>query len=173
MQIKITVQDADGGLAATDGGTFVSAPSPAGGIQLTSATNASVNVPSFPAGTTSPAFVLAAKIDQSAGSSVALQVTDVAGNVTNCDPALLSVGTQPGVPTTQTVHHVSRGESSVTIQNGTPGLTQLALIVDDDPPHHVVGEHVVDRRAAVLPGSNGVVDRAPSSFGLGVELCGH
>jgi hypothetical protein len=114
-QILITVQDTGSGL---------------GSVVVTENSNVSVAIPPFAIGSTAPLIVTATKVNQSAGSSVALRVTDVAGNVTNCDPALLSVGTDPGTPSSQTVHHVSKGESTVTIYNGTPGLTRLELVVD-------------------------------------------
>jgi hypothetical protein len=113
-QLQITVQDT-GGLAS---------------VVVTEDANASVAVPAFAVGTTAPVIVTATKIDQSAGASVALRVIDLAGNVTNCDPTMLDVGSERGLHRVQTAHHVSRGESQVTIYNQTPGLTQLALVVD-------------------------------------------
>jgi hypothetical protein len=114
-QIQITAQDTGSGLQS---------------IVTTEASNTSVSIPPFAVGTTASVVVTATKVDQTASSTVTLQITDVAGLVTNCDPAVLNVGIQPGVPRTQTVHHVSKGESVLTIYNGTPGLTQLALVVD-------------------------------------------
>ena len=48
--------------------------------------NASAPVPSFTSGTTSVIDVTATKIDQTKGATLTLTVTDVAGNVTVCDP---------------------------------------------------------------------------------------
>jgi uncharacterized repeat protein (TIGR01451 family) len=70
-QIQVTIGDSGSGLAS---------------IVVTSSTNANMVVPSFSAGITSPVLVTATKIDPSSGSTVALTVTDVAGNVTRCDP---------------------------------------------------------------------------------------
>jgi hypothetical protein len=114
-QLTVTVQDTGSGLQS---------------VVVTENANVSVAIPSFAVGTTSPVIVTATKVDQSSGSSFALRVTDVAGNVTNCDPAMLDVGSEPGMHRVQTAHHVSKGESNVTIYNQTPGLTQLTLIVD-------------------------------------------
>ncbi|MBV9171474.1 MAG: hypothetical protein JOZ81_15465, partial [Chloroflexi bacterium] len=72
-QIQITVQDTTSGLQT---------------VAVTLATNATVDVPSFPAGTTSPVVVTATKVDQTQGAEVALQVTNMAGQVTSCDPAV-------------------------------------------------------------------------------------
>lgn len=70
-QIQVTVSDSGSGL---------------GSIVVTASTNADTPVPPFTSGTTSPVLIVATKIDQSQGSNVALTVTDVAGNVTKCDP---------------------------------------------------------------------------------------
>jgi hypothetical protein len=57
-----------------------------GSIVVTTSTNADTPVPPFAVGTTATVSVTATKIDQSKGASVALTVTDTAGNVTKCDP---------------------------------------------------------------------------------------
>ena len=72
-RLQITVQDPDDGLQS---------------IVVTSAVNASVPVPAFAPGETNPVVVTATKIDQGKSASVALQITDVHGNVTNCDPLI-------------------------------------------------------------------------------------
>jgi hypothetical protein len=69
-QIQITVQAA-GGL---------------GTVVPTANDNASINIPSFTAGTTSPVVVTATKVNQSAGSHVALHVTALSGGSVDCDP---------------------------------------------------------------------------------------
>jgi hypothetical protein len=115
--IDITVQDPNSGLRQ---------------VQVTESNNASVVVPTFAVGTKSPQVVVATKIDQSKTSHVALQVTNVAGLVTNCDPILTEVGRDGpgGVPRAETFRHIPQGESQVTISNGSPGLRRLRLVVD-------------------------------------------
>jgi len=70
-QIQIEIQDTVSGLNS---------------VSVTTAANADVSVPAFTSATTSPIMVTATKTDQSKGSTVALTVTDIAGNVTMCDP---------------------------------------------------------------------------------------
>jgi hypothetical protein len=70
-QLQITVQDVGSGLAT---------------VQVLTANNADVVVPAFTPGSTSPLLITATKINQSASSTIVLRVTDVAGNVTVCDP---------------------------------------------------------------------------------------
>jgi uncharacterized protein (TIGR03382 family) len=72
-QIQITVQDTGSGLQR---------------IAVITSTNASIPVPSFNVGTTDPVTVTATKTDQTKGAEVALQITNAAGNVTNCDPVI-------------------------------------------------------------------------------------
>jgi len=69
-QIQITVQ-ASGGLAA---------------VIVTTSANASTPVPPFTPGTTNPVVITSTKINQAAGSHVALQVTGASGGTINCDP---------------------------------------------------------------------------------------
>ncbi len=77
-QIQVEVQDTDSGLST---------------VVATASDNASVSIPAFVPGTTSPLIVTATKVDQSKGSTVALALTDVAGNTTTCDPRWPAVRT--------------------------------------------------------------------------------
>jgi hypothetical protein len=112
-QIEITVQDTGSGL---------------GSVVVTTSTNATTPVPAFTVGTTAPVVVTATKVDQSAGAEVALKVTDVAGNVTNCDPLLTTVAR--GDASVQTYTGIPRAESRVLITNGNPGLRTLTVTVN-------------------------------------------
>jgi hypothetical protein len=143
--IDITVQDPNSGL---------------GLAKVTESNNASVAVPTFTVGTTSPQVIVATKIDQTKSSQVALQVTDVAGQVANCDPILTEVGRDGphGAPRAETSRHIAQGESQVTILNNTPGLMRLRLIVDGHP-FEVTGltdgeSRLVDVSAAMRRGNN-------------------
>jgi len=80
-QIDIKVQDAGSGLAS---------------IVVNQSTNADTPVPPFTVGDTGSLIVTATKIDQSQRSQVELTVTDVAGNVTVCDPILALLVRDPG-----------------------------------------------------------------------------
>ena len=72
-QLKITVQDPDNGLKS---------------VAVTEANNVTVAVPTFTAGDKSAMVVVATKVDQSKGASVALRITDVNGAITDCDPVV-------------------------------------------------------------------------------------
>jgi len=128
--IVIAVQDSDGGLAATAGGIFNTAPSPAGGIQLTVVGNANVNIPANPAGSTAESDVTALKIIPGVSSHVSLKVTDAAGNVTLCDPVLTGVLRDTGRPDVTFVTGLSRSEGQVHIYNGSPGVAELTVNVN-------------------------------------------
>jgi hypothetical protein len=84
-QLKITVQDTGAGLSSI----------------MPIATNATVSIPGFASGSTKPLTVTATKTDQTKTSTVALTVTDVAGNVTKCDPVWPGTRVRP----TGRVHH--------------------------------------------------------------------
>ena len=87
-QIQVTVQDTGSGL---------------GSIVVDTSTNATTAVPPFTSGTTGPVVVTATKDIQTAGSHIALTVTDVAGNVRKCDP--LWPGKKAAKPTSRVKHH--------------------------------------------------------------------
>ena len=72
-QLQITVQDSDDGLKS---------------IEVTVSDNATVSVPPFAVGETGALVVTATKTNQTLGAHVALRVTDVNGNVTDCDPLI-------------------------------------------------------------------------------------
>jgi hypothetical protein len=69
--IQIMIVDGGSGLAS---------------IVVTTSSNADTPVPPFTVGTNLAQLITATKIDQTKGSSVAITVTDVDGNVTKCDP---------------------------------------------------------------------------------------
>jgi hypothetical protein len=72
-QLQVTVQDAGAGLQS---------------IVVTTLTNATVVVPTFTVGTAQALVVVATKVDQTQTAYLGLQVTNLAGLVTNCDPPL-------------------------------------------------------------------------------------
>jgi Ice-binding-like len=95
-QIQVTVEDTGSGL---------------GSIVVTTSTNANTVVPPFTPGTTGPVMVTATKLIQTAGSTVALTVTDRAGNAIKCDP--LWPGKKAAKPTSRVKHHrVGRGAAA-------------------------------------------------------------
>ena len=96
-------------------------------IVVTNLVNATVSIPAFTVGSTAPVAVSATKTNQSIASELALQVTDVAGNVTNCDPVVSNV---VGPVVAQTFTNVSSAEHVLTVINGSPGLGTAVAIVN-------------------------------------------
>jgi hypothetical protein len=113
--IEVTAEDNESGLA---------------GILVTKSTNANTVVPPFTPGTTDPVVVRATKIDNNKSSSVELRVTDVAGNVTVCDPVITLVITEAGKPATQTFADIPAVEHFVTVTNDNPGIANLDVTVN-------------------------------------------
>lgn len=97
-------------------------------IQVTESTNANTVVPPIAAGTTTPVMVTATKIDQTQRSRVMLRVTDVAGNVTNCDPVIvnLKLDNQWG-RASATVRGIPQVEGYVQIKGQGVSLLRLGL----------------------------------------------
>jgi hypothetical protein len=116
-QLQITANDSGTGLAS---------------IVPTTAINATVIVPAFTPGTTGLILVTATKIDQAQSAQVALRVTDVAGNITDCDPVLATV-TARGTTRIQKLTGLPQAEHLIALTNGKPGLTSLKIQVNG---HH-------------------------------------
>lgn len=113
--VQITAQDGVSGLAS---------------ITPTTVVNATLSIPSFTAGTTSPIVFTATKIDQTRGAQIAVDVTDAAGNATSCDPVLAEVISQKGKAGWQVYTGLSSSEHLIRIENGDPGLTRLLVVVN-------------------------------------------
>jgi hypothetical protein len=113
--IQITIQDTGSGLAS---------------ITVVDETNATTTVPAFSAGTTNPVVVTATKVNQSQGSTVTLQATDVAGNVVTCDPTVAASDRSAGAPSSQTLSKLPSQENKVRVYNSSPGLTNVSLNVN-------------------------------------------
>ena len=60
-------------------------------VRVMQSRNATVSVPAFDVGIETRLFVLAEKTDEAKRSTVVLEVEDVAGNVTTCDPVLTTL----------------------------------------------------------------------------------
>jgi len=113
-QIKITMQAESPGLKT---------------IQLTSSTNATVAIPSFVAGTTSPVVVTATKVNQAETSDVAFTISSVSGATASCDPVDYTATIEKG-PETHTFRKVGSAEHYIRIVNGTPGLSRVTFLVN-------------------------------------------
>jgi hypothetical protein len=101
-----------------------------GNIRVVQAVNATVAVPGFGSGDSTPYTVVATKIDQGASSRLDLQVSDTVGNVTDCDPLLTEVIRSAGPPESHTYGGISPEEHLVSVFNGDPGLRNLRIDVN-------------------------------------------
>lgn len=131
-------------------------------IVVTLSQNADTVVPPFIPGTTDPVTVTSTKIDQSQRARIEIQATDGAGNVAICDPIHLIVSRDSGQPVTEFNSDVPRAEDKVTIRNGTPGLSNLDILVNG-VRYKVTGlksgeETTVDISAAMHDGTNNIVN---------------
>ncbi len=113
--IEVTARDQASGLAS---------------IQVTTANNLDAVVPPFTTGTTGEVVVRATKINQASSSQLALRVSDVAGNSTDCDPIDVTLERYYGKPITMRFDQIPQAEYWVEVHNGFPGLTELHVIVN-------------------------------------------
>jgi hypothetical protein len=114
-QLVVTLQDGGSGL---------------GSIVVTQSDNADTPVPPFTSGTTDPVTVTATKINQSQGAHVTIQATDVAGNVTTCDPFIALIQRSTGADPQYTRTTVPQAESRIQVLNGKPGLKNVEATVN-------------------------------------------
>lgn len=144
--IEITTQDLESGLL---------------GIDVTLAKNATVNVPAFSAGTNDEVIVIATKIDQGNSSRVELEVSDVAGNVTVCDPVDVDIDRDTGKPHNQVLTDVPEAEHWVDIHNASPGIKNLVIYVNGEK-FHASGlkddeTRTIDVASAMRPGNDNTI----------------
>jgi hypothetical protein len=108
-------------------------------IAVLAATNATIDIPSFPSGTNAAVVVTATKVDQSQGASFELQACEpgcasgVCGPCSQCttfDPLQLTVARSTGKPVSTIVTGIAQTESTVRIANGHPGLEQMDIDVN-------------------------------------------
>ncbi len=144
-QLIITMQDFGSGLQT---------------IQLAAAVNATVSIPSFTIGATTPVVVTATKVDQSQTSNVSFIVTNTVGTTTSCDPVDFTAQIENRMET-HVFRSLSNSEHYVRILNGTPGLRRIAFRVNGTllPESHLAdGETtVLDIGPAMQASPNNIV----------------
>jgi hypothetical protein len=130
-------------------------------IVVTYLSNATVSIPAFAVGTTSPVTVSATQIDTSVGFALAFNAIDTQGNVTACDPVASTLVRESGVSSKQTFGGLDQAEGRVAIYNGTPGVRSVTLNVNGTTFRISKlrdGEvRTVDISSAMRPGTNNVV----------------
>jgi hypothetical protein len=149
-QLRVTIHDTGSGVAS---------------IVVTESTNADTPVPPFVVGTTDPVVIVATKINQSLPARVALRATDLAGNVTSCDPVVTAVAREAGEPSTQTFTSLDATEHFVTVVNDDPGLSALQVEVNGKT-FTMAGLRAGERRtldvgSAMRPGAANTVSLTP------------
>lgn len=97
-------------------------------LQAIQQVNATVAIPSFQAGTTSPVNFSSTQSGWS--SYVKFQLTDEAGNISYIDPAAVDVSREKGPPVPFALKGISPGEGFVTILNGSPSVKNLRIEVN-------------------------------------------
>jgi hypothetical protein len=95
--------------------------------------DANLALPSFTPGSTGTFVAVATRITQRARVTLTLHATDQTGAATSSDPALVTVGREPGDSPVQVIQHLASGESQVTITDGTPGVNHVRLLVNGHP----------------------------------------
>ncbi len=98
-------------------------------IIATEMVDAQVSIPSFSVGTTQTINFTETETDSS--SYVVFQITDVAGNVATIDPIFVPSERLKGTPVPITIKNVTTQLGIVTIDNGTPGLKNARIGIDN------------------------------------------
>lgn len=113
--IEVVLDDQESGMAS---------------IQVLQASNATVEIQPFEPGTKDTLIMIATKVDPAKASRVRLRATDLAGNVTECDPVLTEEVRGSGRPVPSVYSDVPPEERFVTVFNGDPGLRMLEVEVN-------------------------------------------
>jgi hypothetical protein len=113
--IEVTVQDTGSGL---------------GSVVVVKSINTDTVVPPFAAGVTSPVVIRSTKIDQTKAAQLELNVSDVAGNVVDCDPVLTTLVGKGRRSVSQRFKAIPYAESIIRVTNGRPGLRSLVIVVN-------------------------------------------
>ena len=115
-QLEVEIEDSGSGIQTID---------------VLVASNASVNIPAFTPGTTSTITVVATKINPSKRARVELKATDAAGNVSTCDPEIISLSAKDSHNGTviESVFGFPDADQFVTFYNGG-GSSARALVAN-------------------------------------------
>ena len=100
-------------------------------IEVLVASNATVNIPAFAPGITSTITAVATKINPSKRARVELKATDAAGNVSTCDPEIISLSATDfdGGTAIESVFGFPDADQFVTFYNGG-GSSARALVAN-------------------------------------------
>jgi hypothetical protein len=130
-----------------------------GSVVVTKSENADTPVPPFTVGTNDPLVVTATKIDQTKVARVELLVSDLAGNVSTCDPYLaLVIRDKQQQAESAAIPNIPRSEDKVTVTNGSPGVATFEVNVNG-AKFKVSGlkdgeERMIDISSAMTDGNN-------------------
>jgi hypothetical protein len=127
--------------------------------------NAVVSPIRFAEGTTDPVRIKVSAADPAGSFGINIDLFDTAGNTSFCDPIATVVTYDTGVPEPQTFTGIPSAESHVLVQNGTPGLRQLAVVVNRRPfmvAQLADGERrELDVASAMRPGNDNTITLVP------------
>jgi hypothetical protein len=117
--LNVFVQDAGSGLAA---------------INVKIAQNVTPVIPAFSSGSKTSLIVKGIKINQTQKSRLELEVKDVAGNITLCDPVIVNLKIDEGNTwgrTSVNLTDIPDVEGQIRIDNGVPGASVVRIKVND------------------------------------------
>jgi hypothetical protein len=115
--IEVTAQDSGSGLASIR-------------VVTTTTTNVTVTIPSFPVGTTGPVVVIATQINESEASRLELEVGDLDGNITRCDPVITTLELSAVLPPSESPSlSISVSDGMAKVRWMTKGTLQSAKSV--------------------------------------------
>lgn len=147
--VTIRAQDLGSGLAS---------------IQPILADNVILDIPPFTPGSHGEVSVIATKDNPGESSRIELKVVDQCRLVTRCDPVITLLVRERGRPVDQTLTGIPREESKIALHNGTPGLSNLDVVVNGTRFKIAGltdgGQATLDVSAAMIGGNNLIVLKA-------------
>lgn len=124
--------------------------------------NLRVSISEFLEGTRDVVTVVGTKIVNGVNATLEVEPFDGNGNFATADPVLLEIDRATGKPSTVTLTDIPQAEHWLTLSNGDPGITNLALVVNGK--HFQVaglsfGEvREIDFASAMLPGNVNTIE---------------
>ena len=106
-------------------------------INVIVATNVVVTIPTFTPGTNDALTVTGTKIDQNSPAQLELEVIDVDGNITRCDPVIVQLEiTSSWGRASRSVSDIPEAEGQLSVVNGEPGVDLLTVQINGNSSHN-------------------------------------
>jgi hypothetical protein len=134
-------------------------------FEIVDAINLTIGMPTFTPGSHGPLVATGTRINARKSDGMTIRAIDMAGNEMECDPVSTTVTRLKHEKGVQTFDNISDAEHFITVQNDSPGLRRLDVVVNgqtfkvkklDD--YEIV---LIDIASAMAPGNVNTITLVP------------